>query len=91
MLLQPLLENAFKHGVERSRVPVEIRIDAAKVGDVLQVTIHNSEALLPTTPSIGIGLRNCRERLELIYGSRASLELVQETGGVSARLAVPIT
>jgi hypothetical protein len=91
MLLQPLLENAFKHGVERSRVPVEIRIDAAKVGDVLQVTIHNSEALLPATPSIGIGLRNCRERLELIYGSRASLELVQEAGGVSARLAVPIT
>jgi two-component system LytT family sensor kinase len=91
MLLQPLLENAFKHGVERSRAPVAIRIDAAKVGDALQVTIHNSDSLLPTTPSMGIGLRNCRERLELIYGARASLDLAQEAGGVSARLAIPFT
>ena len=89
MLLQPLLENAFKHGVERSREPVAIRIAAEKHGDELHVTIHNSESSLSPTPSSGIGLRNCRERLELIYGARASLELEQEGGGVVARLTLP--
>ena len=79
LLLQPLLENAFKHGVERSREPVTIRVAAEKPGAELHVTIHNSDSSLPATPSNGIGLRNCRERLELIYGARASLEL--DAGG----------
>ena len=91
MLLQPVLENAFKHGVERSRVPVTIRIDAQLRNDVLHVTIRNSGVLLAATPETGIGLRNCRERLELIYGQRASLELVQDGDGVAARLTIPNT
>jgi len=89
MLLQPLLENAFKHGVERSREPVTIRIDAQRFDDVLHVTIHNSGAMLAATPELGIGLRNSRERLALIYGQRASLELAQVVDGVAARLAIP--
>jgi len=89
MLLQPVLENAFKHGVERSREPVAIRIDAKRRNDVLYVTIRNSGTLLAATPETGIGLRNCRERLEVIYGQRASLELLQDGDGVAARLAVP--
>jgi sensor histidine kinase YesM len=88
LLLQPLLENSFKHGVERSRDPVQIQVAAEKRGDELRVSISNSDSTL-STPSNGIGLRNCRERLELIYGARASLELVQEHGGVTARLTIP--
>jgi two-component sensor histidine kinase len=91
MLLQPLLENAFKHGVERSRVPVAISIDAQRRDDVLHVTIRNSGAMLSATPATGIGLRNCRERLEVIYGQRASLELAQDGDGVAARLIIPYT
>jgi hypothetical protein len=89
MLLQPVLENAFKHGVERSRVPVSICIDAKRRDEVLQVTIRNSGTTLAATPQTGIGLRNCRERLEVIYGPRASLGLVQDGDGVSARLVIP--
>ncbi len=89
MLLQPLLENAFKHGVERSREPVAIRIGAHRSGGELRVTISNSDSSLSATPSSGIGLRNCRERLELIYGARARLELVQDGGAVIARLTIP--
>ena len=91
MLLQPLLENAFKHGVERGREPVAIRIDAVKHADELHVAIHNTGSSLPATPSTGIGLRNCRERLELIYGARASLQLEQEGNGVVAQLTLPFT
>jgi len=89
MLLQPVLENAFKHGVERSREPVTIRIDAKRRDDVLHVTIRNSGATLAATPEMGIGLRNCRERLELIYGQRASLQLAQDGDDIAARLTIP--
>jgi len=90
MLLQPLLENAFKHGVERSRDPVSIRVTAEKVSEELHVTIANSGSSLSDAPSDGIGIRNCRERLELIYGARARLELVPESDGVAVKLALPV-
>jgi anti-sigma regulatory factor (Ser/Thr protein kinase) len=89
MLLQPVLENAFKHGVERSREPVTIRIEAHRRDDVLHVSIRNSGAMLAAAPATGIGLRNCRERLEVIYGQRASLELAQDGDGVTASLTIP--
>jgi hypothetical protein len=88
MLLQPLLENAFKHGVEKSSTPVAIRIDAARAGDELRVTIRNSGALVIGAQP-GIGLRNCRERLELLFGARARLELAAENGDVVARVVIP--
>jgi two-component system, LytTR family, sensor kinase len=91
MLLQPVLENAFKHGVERSLVPVAIRIDANRIDESLEVKIRNSGAMLAATQGMGIGLRNCRERLELIYGQEASLELAQDNDGVVARLRMPLT
>jgi len=90
MLLQPLLENAFKHGVERSRSPVNIQVTAEKHGDELRVTIFNSDSTLSAEPSSGIGLRNCRERLEVLYRGRASLRLEPHDSGVAARLALPV-
>jgi len=90
MLLQPLLENAFKHGVERSRDPVSIRITAETRGEELHVTITNSGSSLPEAPSDGIGMRNCRERLEVMYGARARLDLVHEGDGVAAKLTLPV-
>jgi hypothetical protein len=91
MLLQPVLENAFKHGVECSRVPVTIRIDAKRDGESLHVTIRNSGTLLAATHGLGIGLRNCRERLELLYGKSAGLELSQDGDGVIAHLRMPFS
>jgi two-component sensor histidine kinase len=90
MLLQPLLENAFKHGVERSRNPVSVLVAAEKRGEELRVTVFNSDSALSQTPSNGIGLRNCRERLDVIYGGRASLRIENENGGVAANLSIPL-
>lgn len=89
MLLQPLLENAFKHGVERSRNPVSVLVAAEKRGEDLCVTVFNTDSALSQSPSNGIGLRNCRERLEVLYGARASLRIENEKGGVAARLVIP--
>jgi signal transduction histidine kinase len=92
MLLQPLLENAFKHGVERSTSPVTIEIAAHRDGESLQVTVRN-DGILGDAPGAGIGLRNCRERLAVLYGSQATFELESRRkhgrGEVIARLRLP--
>jgi len=88
LLLQPLLENAYKHGVERSTTPVAIAIDARRDAGSLVVTVRNSGTLVgPVTE--GIGLRNCRERLGLLHGPAATLTLEAEGECVVARLTLP--
>jgi histidine kinase len=88
MLLQPLLENAYKHGVEKSSQPVAIRVEARRQGDELRVLIHNTGAW-NGAPSAGIGLRNSRERLALVYGERASLAVAPVADGVAATVTLP--
>ena len=92
MLLQPLLENAYKHGVERNVDAVFIDIAAARNGDSLQVKIHNTGSSLNamSPPTTGVGISNCRERLRLLYGSTAELRVEEDgTGGVQAIVTLP--
>jgi hypothetical protein len=89
MLLQPLLENAFKHGVECSREPVAISIRAQRGDEGLRVTVRNSGSRLAPNARGGIGLSNCRERIALLYGERARLDVVQDGDGVLATLVQP--
>jgi len=70
MLLQPLLENAVKYGIEPSDDAGLIHLKAFIDGQSLCITITNP--LLENTnisPSFGIGLKNTKERLELLYGN----------------------
>jgi signal transduction histidine kinase len=88
MLLQPLLENAYKHGVEKSSVPVAIRVDARRANGELQVEIHDT-GTWRGAQGAGIGLRNCKERLALVYGERARLEVAPVADGVTASVTLP--
>lgn len=88
MLLQPLLENAFKHGAAQPAVRVAIRIEARRQGDHLRIALHNTGTLVENGQG-GIGLANCRERLRVMYGGTASLALAQEGTDVTVRLALP--
>lgn len=89
MLLQPLLENAFKHGIEKSQDPEVIRIESQRCDGRLQLTISNSGTTLSSERSDGIGLRNCRERLQLLYGDSADFDLTQGEAGVTAHICIP--
>jgi signal transduction histidine kinase len=89
LLLQPLLENAFKHGVERSVGPVAIEVRAYRDGDRLRIEIGNTGSSVPAEYREGVGLRNCRERLTVIYGEQADLQLVQESDAVVVRVTLP--
>ena len=89
LLLQPLVENAFKHGVERSVGAVSIEIAARRDGGRLVLTIRNTGSTLPAQYIEGVGLRNCRERLKVIYGDEATLRLANEGDGVVASVTLP--
>jgi LytS/YehU family sensor histidine kinase len=94
MLLQPLVENAYKHGVERNTSPVYIDIAAFRHGDALQVKVHNTGSSLESPPpeTTGVGISNCRERLRLLYGSTATLRVEEDgSGGVQAIVTIPCT
>lgn len=89
LLLQPLLENAFKHGVEPARTRVCIEIDARREEDSLILIVRNSGSMLSENVREGIGLRNCRQRLHVIYGGTAALNLSAKTGIVEASISLP--
>ena len=94
MLLQPLLENAFKHGVERNSGEDHIVVTGQRNGNTLSISIRNSNSTLPQESSVslgqGLGLRNCRERLQLLYGDAATLTLTNGEG-VTATVTMPWT
>ncbi|HWU67720.1 MAG TPA: histidine kinase [Stenotrophobium sp.] len=90
LLLQPLLENVFKHGVERTVAPVRIQIGARRESGSLEIVVSNSGSTLAPKYRDGVGFRNCRERLAIIYGSTASLFVHNEDGGVAARVSIPL-
>ena len=89
-LLQTLVENAVKYGVAHNESGGPIQIKAGIVEGVLDITIVNSGRLDEKQASTGLGLRNSRDRLELLYGPEGSLSVTQTgPGTVTTRLVVP--
>jgi LytS/YehU family sensor histidine kinase len=89
LLLQPLLENAFKHGVERSIGSVRIGVAAHRERGCLVLEIRNTGSTLPAEYREGVGMRNCRARLKVIYGDEATLQLMNDGDSVLAKVALP--
>ncbi len=94
LLLQPLVENAVKHGISRRIAPGKIVIAAARHGDRLQVEVLDDgpgppPAGAPGRPA-GIGLRNTRSRLTHVYGADYRFEMAaRPEGGTVVRLDLP--
>ncbi|MEW5916516.1 MAG: sensor histidine kinase, partial [Gemmatimonadota bacterium] len=94
LLLQPLVENALKHGIVVRPRGGHVWIRAARRGDVLHIEVEDDGPGLPATFSIdgtsGIGLRNLRERIDAFYGDRGRLDLrASSLGGVLASIDIP--
>jgi hypothetical protein len=91
MLLQTLVENAIKHGIAQLPSGGLLRIFAQLQKDFLFLEVQNPRSAAPThAAEQGIGLRNAQERLKLLFGTRASLELdLSNTAVATARLRVP--
>ncbi len=89
MLIQPLVENAIKHGVEPNIDGGNIKLAARRVGDNIEIEVVDDGLGFGNTTSNGIGLGNVRERLEKIYGARASL-VIQDNQPRGTRITILI-
>jgi hypothetical protein len=90
LLVQPLVENAIRHGIEPSPDGGELTIHCRREGDDLMISVSNSGLAFAPGPSQGLGLANVRERLDSFYGHRAGLELhAGAKGGLDARIRLP--
>jgi len=90
MLLQPLYENAVKHGVYESTESVRIFTHAKIINGYLEITISNNyEPEQSAAKGTGTGLLNVTRRLELFYGNNGSLKTSRENGIYTVNLYIP--
>ncbi len=87
LILQPLAENAVRHGIARSAAGGSVSVKAFRENGHLRVDIFNTGVLAARTE--GIGLRNTRERLQQLYAADQKFELRESAGGVIASLTIP--
>lgn len=74
-LLQPLVENAIRHGLEETKSVCRIEIRACLDAEWLHLEVANSAPWKPEKPAPGIGLSNIRRRLQLLYQGRATFHI----------------
>lgn len=74
LLLQPLAENALRHGIAPRRAGGTLRLSAKRSGTRLMLRVEN-DAGAAREPGSGIGLRNTRERLDTQYGGQAAMHV----------------
>lgn len=93
MLLQPLVENACVHGVNRLRGPCRLEIRARAEAGALVISIYNDGPPVRADwkANSGIGLRNTMERLALLYGQNSILELTNFREGALLLICLPLS
>jgi LytS/YehU family sensor histidine kinase len=102
LVLQPLVENAIRHGIGRRAAAGKLDIRARRLDDQLELVVQDdgpglsddADAVTPATgiplSSGGIGLRNTASRLQALYGAKGRLALESPSeGGAVARVRLP--
>jgi hypothetical protein len=92
MLLQTLVENAIKHGIAELPAGGLLRVAATVQNELLMLDVENPRPPATVrTAREGVGLQNARDRLRLLFGARASLELdLSKPDVATARLCIPV-
>jgi two-component system, LytTR family, sensor kinase len=94
-ILQPLVENAVKHGVERRTEGGRVTVEGTRDGDALVLRVINDAPAAPIVAAspaarTGVGIRNTRARLEQLYGARQRFALDRDAErGVVAEVRLP--
>jgi two-component system, LytTR family, sensor kinase len=91
LILQPLLENAIRHGIEPHARRGRIAVTASRENEVLRLEVRdNGGGIANGQPVDGIGLSNTRSRLAQLYGARQSFGIQNaDGGGVLVRVDIP--
>ena len=96
LVLQPIVENAIRHGISRRAGAGHLVITAARAGDRLVLSVLDDGPGLPAEGMLsgrgGVGLSNTQARLRQLYGAEASFELRSraEGAGLEARIEIPV-
>lgn len=93
MLLQPIVENAIVHGLEPKVDGGTVTVEAAQHGERLEIAVRDTGLGLDGAPirQGGVGLATTRERLQVLYGAAAAVELLPSPPqGTLARLTLPL-
>jgi two-component system, LytTR family, sensor kinase len=93
LLLQPLVENAIRHGPLANGNDTRVEVIAFADRELLKLQVRDNGSGCELSEALGgggIGLPNTRKRLELIYGGAASLELRRQSGEFVVELTLPL-
>ena len=91
MLLQPLIENAIRHGLEPKVEGGSIHLRAERTGEYLRISVTDTGLGFGNKPSAGIGLKNVRERIEKLYGTAAGVSIEEnQPSGTRVVLTIPL-
>jgi signal transduction histidine kinase len=98
LILQPIVENAIRHGVSQRSAPGHVEVRAARAGSALRLEVRDNgrglpegDAAAPCTKGGGVGLANTRARLQRLYGAAYRFELSNlPTGGAVVTLEIPL-
>jgi signal transduction histidine kinase len=90
LVLQPLVENALRHGLGARLEGGRLSISAVRQNGRLELAVSDDGAGLPNRVVEGTGLGNLRRRLTTLYGDAASLSLEPEPAGTTVRLTLPV-
>jgi sensor histidine kinase YesM len=90
MILQPLFENAIKYGVYEATEPVDIITTCRLVNDFLEIIIQNTyDPDVLHKKGEGIGLKNIRDRLEIIYNNPGLIKINDLNNTFTVTILIP--
>ncbi|HZF25640.1 MAG TPA: histidine kinase [Steroidobacteraceae bacterium] len=93
LILQPLIENAVKHGVARMSEAVAIKVRATQRAGTLLIAVENDAPVRPILrpgAGPGVGLANVGRRLTSFYGGDGALAVVERMGSFTVELSLPL-
>jgi LytS/YehU family sensor histidine kinase len=90
MLVQLLVENAAKHGISNLKKGGHIELSTRKNGEALYIQVKNTGKLSIAKDSTQLGLKNIKQRLNLLYGENASFQLKEMGDEVVADVKLPL-
>ncbi|GAC1540646.1 MAG: hypothetical protein NVS2B4_20080 [Ramlibacter sp.] len=90
LLLQPLVENAVKHGVEPSAIGAQVRVSTQRRGGIVVIKVTNTVPAGQGRPGHGIAQDNVRQRLRLLHDVQAQFRTALKNGLYQVRIEVPV-
>lgn len=89
-ILQPLVENAIKHGVAQSARPVSVAVEAARGPAGLRLSVRDDGAGGPSAMGAGVGLKNLEARLRAVFGADYRFQAGRRDGAFVAEIDCPL-